>query len=146
MAIVNTEVPITSASSQEMIQSLTQTYPFVRTEILTTTAFQRPVSTLVLGKGGRSPGGISGVTPYPMIGTNFVYAAPTCAGGHPRIYPTDPLGLAVIISNNSLRQSFADLVDRPFRLTFASEFSKHRYVNSLYIRLLRSTYFTKNTP
>jgi hypothetical protein len=58
------------------------------------------------------PGGISGVTPYPMIGTNFVYAAPTCAGGHPRIYPTDPLGLAVIISNNSLRQSFADLVDR----------------------------------
>ena len=53
MAIVNTDVPITSASSQEMIQSLTQTYPFVRSEILTTTAFQRPVSTLVLGKGGR---------------------------------------------------------------------------------------------
>ena len=37
-------------------------------------------------------------------------------------------------------------ISRPFRLTFASEFSKHRHINSLYIRLLRSTYFTKNTP
>ena len=53
MAIVNTDIPITSASCQEMIQALTQTYPFVRTEVLTTTAFQRPVSTLVLGSGGR---------------------------------------------------------------------------------------------
>lgn len=53
MAIVNTDVPITSASCQEMIRTLTQTYPFVGTEVLTTTAFQRPVSTLVMGNGGR---------------------------------------------------------------------------------------------
>lgn len=58
------------------------------------------------------PGGLSGVTPYPMLSTNFVYAAPKCKGGSPLIYPTDPLGLAVIISNNSMRQSFADLIDR----------------------------------
>ena len=58
------------------------------------------------------PGSISGVTPYPMIGTNFVYAAPKCRGGHPLIYPTDSLGSAVIISNNSMRQSIADLIDR----------------------------------
>lgn len=58
------------------------------------------------------PGSLSGPTPYPMIMTNFVYAAPKCRGGQPLIFPTDPLGLAVIISNNSMRQSFADLVDR----------------------------------
>lgn len=53
MAIVNTAVPITSASSEEMIRQLTQTYPFIRTELLTTTAFQRPVRSLVIGNGGR---------------------------------------------------------------------------------------------
>ena len=58
------------------------------------------------------PGSLSGPTPYPFIFTNFVYAAPKCSGGSPLIYPTDKLGLAVIISNNSLRQSFADLVTR----------------------------------
>lgn len=58
------------------------------------------------------PGGLSGVTPYPMISTNFVYAAPKCRGGRPFIFPTDPLGLAVIISNNSMRQSFSELIDR----------------------------------
>jgi len=58
------------------------------------------------------PGSISGVTPYPMIGTEFVYAAPTCTGGKKLIFPTNNMGLAVIISNNTLRQSFADLIDR----------------------------------
>ena len=58
------------------------------------------------------PGSLSGVTPYPMIYTNFVYAAPGCEGGRPLIFPTDHLGRAVIISNNSMRQSFADLIDR----------------------------------
>ena len=58
------------------------------------------------------PGSLSGVTPYPMIQTNFVYAAPKCKGGSPLIFPTDKFGSAVIISNNSTRQSFADLIDR----------------------------------
>ncbi|MGR5868985.1 amino acid permease [Bacillus pacificus] len=33
-----------------------------------------------------------------------------------------------------------------FRSARISEFSKYRYINSLHIRLLCSTYFTKNTP
>ena len=53
MEIVNTTVPITSDSCDEMIRRLVETYPFCRTEILTTTAFQRPVRTLVIGNGPR---------------------------------------------------------------------------------------------
>ena len=53
MAIVNTLVPITSASSNRMILELVRTYPFLRTELLTTTVFQRPVRTLVIGTGPR---------------------------------------------------------------------------------------------
>ena len=53
MAIVNTSVPITSASCETMILQLTETYPFCRSEVLTRTAFQRPVRTLVIGNGPR---------------------------------------------------------------------------------------------
>ena len=53
MPIVNTNVPITSESCDRMIRQLVQTYPFCRTEQLTTTAFQRPVRTLVIGNGPR---------------------------------------------------------------------------------------------
>lgn len=53
MAIVNTSVPITSVSCENMILQLTETYPFCRSEILTRTAFQRPVRTLVIGNGPR---------------------------------------------------------------------------------------------
>jgi len=53
MAIVQTDIPITSAANQQYIQALVSTYPFLRTEILTNTAFQRPVSTLVAGNGPR---------------------------------------------------------------------------------------------
>ncbi len=53
MAIVNTTVPITAASCDQMIREIVSTYPFCRTELLTTTAFQRPVRTLVIGKGPR---------------------------------------------------------------------------------------------
>ena len=51
--IVNTSVPITSASCDKMILDIVRTYPFCRTELLTTTAFQRPVRTLVIGQGPR---------------------------------------------------------------------------------------------
>lgn len=53
MAIVNTSVPITSASCENMILQLTEAYPFCRSEVLTRTAFQRPVRTLVIGNGPR---------------------------------------------------------------------------------------------
>ena len=51
--IVDTSVPITAASCDQMIQDIVRTYPFCRTELLTTTAFQRPVRTLVIGTGPR---------------------------------------------------------------------------------------------
>lgn len=53
MAIVNTDVPISSESCQRMISQLIQTYPFCRSETLTNTAFGRPVQTLVIGNGPR---------------------------------------------------------------------------------------------
>ena len=53
MPIVNTTVPITSESCEQMILDLVAQYPFCRTEVLTRTAFQRPVRTLVIGSGPR---------------------------------------------------------------------------------------------
>lgn len=53
MAIVNTTVPITAESCDQMIRQIVRTYPFCRSEVLTTTAFQRPVRTLVIGTGER---------------------------------------------------------------------------------------------
>ncbi len=53
MAIVQTDVPITSQRCDQMIQQITAQYPFCRSEVLATTAFQRPVRTLVIGNGPR---------------------------------------------------------------------------------------------
>lgn len=53
MTIVNTTVPITSTLCEQMIMQLVEKYPFCRTEILTRTAFQRPLRTLVIGTGPR---------------------------------------------------------------------------------------------
>ena len=53
MAIVRTDIPMTSALCEQTIQSLVEAYPFLRTELLTTTAFGRPVRTLVVGEGER---------------------------------------------------------------------------------------------
>ena len=53
MAIVQTGIPITSQANEQYIGALVSTYPFLRTEVLTNTAFQRPVSTLVVGNGPR---------------------------------------------------------------------------------------------
>ncbi len=53
MAIVPTDIPITSAKNAEIIEQLIRTYPFLRSEILTTTVFQRPIPTLVIGNGPR---------------------------------------------------------------------------------------------
>ena len=53
MAIVNTAVPITSESCDRMIREIVNAYPFCRSELLTATAFQRPIRTLVIGSGPR---------------------------------------------------------------------------------------------
>ena len=53
MSIVNTTVPITSASSEEMMQQLAAAYPFLRTGIIGATAQGRPLRTLVIGSGPR---------------------------------------------------------------------------------------------
>ena len=53
MAIVETTVPITSESCDRMIQKIVATYPFCRTELLGSTAFQRPLRTLAIGAGRR---------------------------------------------------------------------------------------------
>ena len=53
MAIVNPTQPITSQICEQTILQLLEAYPFCRSEILTTTAFQRPIRTLVIGTGPR---------------------------------------------------------------------------------------------
>ena len=53
MAIVRTDVPITSQLNDSYILQLVKTYPFARSELLTSTAFQRPIRTLVIGNGER---------------------------------------------------------------------------------------------
>ena len=53
MAIVQTDVPMTSRRCIDTILELTKNYPFLRSEELTTTAFGRPIRTLVVGNGPR---------------------------------------------------------------------------------------------
>ena len=53
MAIVKTDVPQTSELCEQTILELVKTYPFLRTELLTETAFGRKIRTLVVGKGKR---------------------------------------------------------------------------------------------
>ena len=53
MPIVRTDVPITSALNDSYIQQILAAYPFCRSEVLTSTAFQRPIRTLVIGNGPR---------------------------------------------------------------------------------------------
>ena len=53
MSIVRTDIPITSQSCERMILELVKAYPFCRTEVIATTAFQRPIRTLVIGNGPR---------------------------------------------------------------------------------------------
>ena len=53
MSIVRTDVPMTSRLCEQIIDELVRTYPFCRSELLTTTAFDRPIRTLVIGSGER---------------------------------------------------------------------------------------------
>ena len=53
MSIVPTDVPMTSALCQKTITELLDAYPFLASEELTRTAFDRPVTALSIGKGDR---------------------------------------------------------------------------------------------
>ncbi len=53
MPIVRTDVPMTSQLCNETILAITAQYPFCRSELLTQTAFNRPIRTLVIGNGPR---------------------------------------------------------------------------------------------
>ena len=53
MAIVKTDVPQTSELCNSTILELVKAYPFLRTELLTETAFGRKIRTLVIGRGSR---------------------------------------------------------------------------------------------
>ena len=53
MAIVNTDVPMTSALCGETIERIVKTYPFCSVRQLTTTAFGSPVWSLTIGTGDR---------------------------------------------------------------------------------------------
>ena len=53
MSIVLTDVPMTAELCNAVISRLTETYPFLRSEVLATTAFGRPIQTLVVGDGER---------------------------------------------------------------------------------------------
>ena len=53
MNIVNTAIPITSALTSDYIRRLKEQYSFIRGELLSRTAFQRPIETIVIGTGPR---------------------------------------------------------------------------------------------
>lgn len=53
MPVVMTDIPITSRRNDQMILQLAEKYPFIRTEVLTHTAFGRPIRTLTIGNGPR---------------------------------------------------------------------------------------------
>ena len=53
MAIVPTDVPMTSELTGQVLEALSQAYPFLRTETLATTAFGRPIYAVTVGEGPR---------------------------------------------------------------------------------------------
>ncbi len=53
MSIVKTDVPMTAQLCDETILELTRVYPFCRSELLTRSAFGRPIRSLVIGNGPR---------------------------------------------------------------------------------------------
>ena len=53
MPIVTTDIPITSQRNLELIRQITDIYPFVRSQIIGTTAFGRSIPALVVGTGPR---------------------------------------------------------------------------------------------
>ena len=98
MAIVQADVPITSAINQRLIGEIVRTYPFCRTEVIAGTVFQRPVSTLVIGNGPRkvlfaaSFHANEWITSYVLLKFAEEFARAIASGG--RIYDRDAGELA----------------------------------------------------
>ena len=53
MAIVPTDVPMTPELTGQTVAALAEAYPFLRTEVLATTAFGRPITAISIGTGKR---------------------------------------------------------------------------------------------
>ena len=53
MAIVRTDIPMTSELYEQTIRKLAEAYPFLETDVLTTTAFGRPLYVIRIGSGDR---------------------------------------------------------------------------------------------
>ena len=53
MAIVRTDIPMTSELYEQTIRKLAEAYPFLETDVLTTTAFGRPLYVVRIGSGDR---------------------------------------------------------------------------------------------
>ena len=53
MAIVRTDIPMTSELYEQTIRRLAEAYPFLETDVLTRTAFGRPIYTIDIGDGDR---------------------------------------------------------------------------------------------
>lgn len=53
MAIVPTDAPMTAQRSAQILQTLSDAYPFLQTELLARTAFGRPIYAASLGRGPR---------------------------------------------------------------------------------------------
>lgn len=53
MAIVRTDIPMTSELCEQTIQKLAEAYPFLKATVLTTTAFGRPLYAVKIGDGDR---------------------------------------------------------------------------------------------
>ena len=51
--IVRTDIPMTAKLCDDTILALVERYPFLRSQLLTNTAFDRPIRTLVIGTGPR---------------------------------------------------------------------------------------------
>ena len=54
MAIVPTDIPMTSALCEQTVRKLIERYPALEEEVLTTTAYGRPVQALKIGDGDRT--------------------------------------------------------------------------------------------
>lgn len=53
MAIVQTDIPITSEGCERMLLELVEAYPFCRTEVIGHSALRRPLRALIIGSGPR---------------------------------------------------------------------------------------------
>ena len=99
MPIVTTDIPITSQRNLELIRQITDTYPFVRSQIIGTTAFGRPIPALVVGTGPRkvlytaSHHANEWITSYILL--KFAEELAAAIGSNGRVYGVPAKNIAV---------------------------------------------------